>query len=236
MSLWAVIPAAGAGSRMGSATPKQYLPLHGRAILSWSIEALLACERLRGCMVALAADDELAGTLSLFEHPRVQRCVGGLTRAQSVANGIRALNAAADDWVLVHDAARPCLPASAVNRLVDSVLDSGVGGLLAQPQTDTLKRADDSGRVLETLPREGLWRAQTPQMFRVGELLQALQAARDDGAEVTDEASAMERMGYAVQVVEGPACNLKVTYADDLQLASHWLAREAAPGSHGGDA
>ena len=161
------------------------------------------------------------------EHDRVRCCTGGDTRAASVAAGIAALGAGPDDWVLVHDAARPCLPLDALDLLIDRVSGSGVGGLLAQPQSDTLKRADASGRVLETLPREGLWRAQTPQMFRVGELGAALAAAQEDGVTVTDEAQAMERAGHPVQVIGGPACNIKVTYAGDLAIAASWLA---APG------
>lgn len=223
MTIWAVVPAAGSGTRVGAATPKQYLEIAGRPLLAWSVDALLASDRVEACVVALAPGDIGAAALSLFDHPRIRRCEGGATRAASVAAGIAALDARDDDWVLVHDAARPCLPLSALDTLIDTVLASGVGALLAQPQSDTLKRADARGRVVETLARDGLWRAQTPQMFAVGALRGALASAAAAGAEVTDEASAMERAGFPVQVVEGPSCNLKVTYADDIELANHWL-------------
>jgi len=223
VSIWAVVPAAGSGSRVGAATPKQYLEIAGRPLLAWSVDALLASDRVEACVVALAPGDTRAAALPLFDHPRIRRCEGGATRAASVAAGLAALDARDDDWVLVHDAARPCLPLSALDSLIDRVLASGVGALLAQPQSDTLKRADARGRVVETLARDGLWRAQTPQMFAVGALRGALASAASAGAEVTDEASAMERAGFPVQVVEGPSCNLKVTYADDIELANHWL-------------
>lgn len=225
MTVWAVVPAAGGGSRLGAGIPKQYLLIAGKHMLSWSVEALLACERVAGCMVALAADD--AHGPALFDDPRVRFCVGGATRAESVTAGLEALDANRDDWVLVHDAARPCVLPECIDRLIDKVLDSGDGGLLAQRQADTLKRADATGRVLETLSREGVWRAQTPQMFRVGELMEALEAARGDGLEVTDEASAVEHLGRPVQVVEGAGSNLKVTFADDVLVAKQWLRARA---------
>ena len=205
MTLWAVVPAAGGGSRLGAAVPKQHLDL-----------------------VALAVDDRHGDALPIFGDRRVRRCSGGATRADSVAAGIAALATGDGDWVLVHDAARPCLPLAALEALIDRVLEDRVGGLLAQPQTDTLKRADAGGRVLETLPREGLWRAQTPQMFPAAQLARALAAARDAAVEVTDEAAAMERLGLPVQLVEGPGCNIKVTYRDDVDAAAQWLARRAA--------
>jgi 2-C-methyl-D-erythritol 4-phosphate cytidylyltransferase len=227
MTIWAVVPAAGAGARMGGTGPKQLLEVHGRPLLAWTVDALLACERIAGCMLALSAAAEAALPQGLRENARVRCCAGGDTRADSVARGIAALEAAPDDWVLVHDAARPCLPLPALERLVDRVLERGVGALLAQPLSDTLKRGDGVGRVLETVPREGLWRAQTPQMFRLGELAAALAHARAAGITVTDEASAMEGAGHPVQLVEGPPCNLKVTYPDDLAIAANWLGQHA---------
>lgn len=233
MTLWAVVPAAGSGSRMGAATPKQYLAVHGRTLLELSVEAVLADPRVSGCMVALAPGDPRAEELPLFHDPRVRACVGGATRAQSVRRGIEALACADGDWVLVHDAARPCLPAAALAELIDRVLEAGEGGLLAQPQTDTLKRADDDGRVRETLPRQGLWRAQTPQMFPAAALATALDAAAAAGLEITDEAMAMEHAGHAVRLVPGPACNIKVTYPEDLSAVAAWLARGQVPDSLG---
>lgn len=226
MTVWAVVPAAGCGSRMGGGTPKQLLDIHGRPLLAWTVDALLACERIAGCMLALSAEVQAALPGALRDHPRVRTCAGGQTRAESVARGIAALKPAPEDWILVHDAARPCLPLAALDRLVDRVLASGVGALLAQPVSDTLKRADARARVLETVPREGLWRAQTPQMFAAGQLARALQDALTAGVAITDEASAVERAGYPVQLVEGPACNIKVTFADDLPIAGSWLAQQ----------
>lgn len=224
MKLWAVVPAAGSGSRMGAGVAKQLLPLHGRSMLTWTVEALLASPRVSGCMLALSEEVGTALPQELASDPRVMRCEGGATRADSVANALAAIDAEAEDWALVHDAARPCLPLDALERLIDSVLARGIGGLLAQPLADTLKRGDQHGMVVETLPRERLWRAQTPQMFRVGELREALAAARDAGVVVTDEASAMEFCGRPVQLVEGPACNIKVTYDGDLGVAAAWLS------------
>jgi 2-C-methyl-D-erythritol 4-phosphate cytidylyltransferase len=226
MTLWAVVPAAGSGSRMGADAPKQYLSVHGRTLLELSVAAVLADTRVRGCVVALPPGDAAARRLELFDDPRLRACDGGATRAQSVRRALASLDAAPDDWVLVHDAARPCLPPDALATLIDRVLECGEGGLLAQPQTDTLKRDDGAGRVQQTLPRDGLWRAQTPQMFPVQALCAALDAAAAADAEVTDEASAMERAGHPVQLVPGPACNIKVTFAEDLAFVSAWLQRQ----------
>ena len=223
--LWAAVPAAVSGSRMGGPVPKQYLRLRGRSILEWSVDRLLTSKRIAGCAIALPAGDTVASA-ALFEDPRVMRCAGGATRAESVASALDTLPGSADDWVLVHDAARPCLPESALETLIDTVLESGIGGLLAQPQTDTLKRVDASLAVRETVDREGLWRAQTPQMFRLHELREALRQALNDGRAITDEASAMESEGFPVQLIEGPVCNLKVTFPADLALADYWLDQE----------
>lgn len=223
--LWAVLPAAGTGSRMGADKCKQFLELEGRSLLAWSIAALLDGAALRGVVVALppgaVARERIAAEIG---DSRVSVCAGGATRAESVAAALTALPAAEDDWVLVHDAARPCLPADDVRRLVARVRDLAVGGILAVPVTDTIKRVDpSSARVTDTIDRASLWRALTPQMFRVGELRRALDEARAAGHAVTDEASAMERAGYPVQVVEGSIANIKVTYRDDLPLAAYWI-------------
>ena len=156
----------------------------------------------------------------------IRYCAGGKTRADSVAAGLNALGAAPGDWVLVHDAARPCVPREDIQRLVAGVREAGVGGLLAQPLADTLKRGDRAGRVQSTLDRSFLWRAQTPQMFPVEALRRALARALGDGVRVTDEAAAMERAGHPVQLIEGSAANLKVTYPEDFALAEFWLRRQ----------
>ena len=225
---WAVVPAAGVGSRMGADLPKQYLQLAGATVLEHSLNALLASRRLSGVVVALAPDDRRAASLPVFGDERIQRVVGGEQRSDSVQAALAALLEQGDpgDWVLVHDAARPCLPADDLNRLIDRVTASGVGGLLAAAIVDTVKQATDAGLVARTLDRNLLWRAQTPQMFRLGELQAALESARGQGLDVTDEASAMELAGHPVQLVPGSARNLKVTLPEDLQLAAWYLGEE----------
>jgi len=224
MSCFALVPAAGGGSRMGAglpdAVPKQYLPLVGRPLIRHALATLCAVPAIERVYVVLAPDDrhwpgfdELSGKL------RVLRC-GGATRAESVANGLAAMAGVHDDdWVLVHDAARACLTVAHVETLIREVGDDAVGGILAVPVADTLKR-ETAGRIEGTVPRERLWQAQTPQMFRHGLLSRALAAARD----VTDEASAVEALGMKPKLVAADATNLKVTYPLDLHLAEWILA------------
>jgi len=221
---------------MDSPMPKQYLLLAGQPMLIHTLEALLAEPRLSSVSVVLAPDDEdftASGCASRLQRHdtrvRVSRC-GGDTRAASVRNGLRVLagSCAADDWVLVHDAARPCLPPAALARLIDTLLDDPVGGLLAMPVADTLKRGDAGGQVVATSPREGLWAAQTPQMFRLGRLLGALDAAvdaaaRPGGTPATDEAQAVEASGARPRLVRGDPRNLKVTWPADVALAECFL-------------
>lgn len=222
---WAVLPAAGIGSRMGGDLPKQYIEVAGATIFEHSLRALLACPQLGAVVVALHPQDSRAAELQLLDDARVQRVVGGDQRSDSVVAGLEALaqRAAADDWVLVHDAARPCLQLEDSQRLIARVTDNGIGGILAEPVVDTLKRAGADGLVAATLDRKSLWRAQTPQMFRLGELREALEQAAGQGLAVTDEASAMEMAGYPVQLVAGSPRNLKVTVPADLQLATWYL-------------
>jgi 2-C-methyl-D-erythritol 4-phosphate cytidylyltransferase len=231
MAYHALVPAAGSGSRMhalsGRAVPKQYLPLAGQPLIRHALAALCAVPAIEHVFVVLAPDDTLwpaAAMADLAPKLRVLRC-GGETRAQSVANGLRAMAGElggeaeiGDDWILVHDAARPCLTVAMVENLIAEVGEDDSGGLLAVPVADTLKRADDSGRVHQTVPREGLWQAQTPQMFRHRLLLDAL----DFAPQVTDEASAIETLGLEPRLVAADASNLKVTYPFDLQLAE-WI-------------
>ncbi|MFV8817675.1 2-C-methyl-D-erythritol 4-phosphate cytidylyltransferase [Haliea sp. E17] len=220
----AVVPAAGIGARMGSDIPKQYLRFDDITLLEHSVRALLRDARIASVTIALHPDDNFADTLPLFGEPGVQRVVGGAERADSVLAALNAVPGGVDDWVLVHDAARPGLPAQDLQRLLDTVLASGVGGILAEPIVDTVKQAGEDGRVAATLDRSRLWRAQTPQMFRLGELRAALAAALAAGLPVTDEASAMELAGYPVQLVPGSPANFKVTAPDDLALAAWYLA------------
>lgn len=225
---WAVVPAAGLGTRMDSGLPKQYLQIAGVTILEHSVRALLASEQIHGVVVAVHPDDSRASELPVFGDKRVQRVSGGEQRSDSVLEALGALlvQGELDDWVLVHDAARPCLQLAELRRLIDSVWASNTGGILAEPMVDTVKQSGDDGRVLRTLDRRRLWRAQTPQMFRLGPLYAALEGARKQGLSITDEASAMELAGHPVQLILGSSRNLKVTLPADLELAAWYLGSE----------
>lgn len=217
---WLVIPAAGIGARMAADRPKQYLQVAGRSILEHTLQRFLDHPALRGVVVSLAADDPYWPALAVASDPRIRRAAGGCERADSVLAGLETLKsegAADDDWVLVHDAARPNLALEDLQRLLDSLADDPVGGLLAVPARDTLKRAGADGRVQETVDRSVIWQAYTPQMFRLGALRQALAQALRAQVAITDEASAMEWAGLAPRLVEGRADNLKVTRPEDLQ-------------------
>jgi 2-C-methyl-D-erythritol 4-phosphate cytidylyltransferase len=229
-SYWAVVPAAGAGRRMASQIPKQYLSVHGRSVLEWALLPFLGDRRCRGVVVVIAADDEHWHRLFLH-HTKLHVVPGGAERADSVLAGLNALVAETEvaareqDWVLVHDAARPCLhPAHLDALLVAARDDEPVGAMLATPMADTLKQSDVEQRVAHTVPRAGLWRALTPQMFRLGVLRIALQHALASGNGVTDESAAMEAMGLHARLIAGRSDNLKITVPEDLVLAESVLA------------
>lgn len=221
----ALLPAAGVGARMGAGHPKQYLDIHGRPMLWHAIRAFERHPAISGIYVVLSAEDEWWSDYdwSAFAKLTALRC-GGATRAESVRNGLRAISGAVagEDWVLVHDAARPCLSRELLDKLLAELAGDEVGGILAAPVADTLKREGQGGRILETVSREKLWGAQTPQMFRHGVLSQALEAA---GNNVTDEASALEYLGLSPRLVESDLSNLKVTWPHDLEVAAWWLGR-----------
>lgn len=223
---WVVIPAAGVGSRMRADRPKQYLRLGGQTILEHTLDCFLDHPQLRTLVVCVAEDDPYWPDLKCARDARVHRAAGGLERADSVLSGLLKLSElGADDvdWVLVHDAARPNLVLEDLNRLLMSLADDPVGGLLAVPARDTLKRAGPDGRVQETVDRSVIWQAFTPQMFRLGSLRAALADALVSGVAVTDEASALEWAGHYPRLVEGRADNLKITRPEDLQwLAQRW--------------
>ena len=227
MTYFALVPAAGGGARLGGDCPKQYQPLAGQPLIRHALATLAAVPVIARTFVVLAPDDQHWDGFDwsdLAARLTVLRC-GGATRAESVVNGLHAMTqtayagvrVAAEDWVLVHDAARACLTAAHIGKLIAEVGDDPVGGLLAVPVADTLKRAQGC-RVKATMPREGLWQAQTPQMFRHAQLVEALQYA----PAVTDEASAIEALGLQPRLVEADVTNLKVTYPLDLQLAE-WI-------------
>ena len=225
---FALVPCAGVGERAGQGAPKQYTPIGGRALVAHTLDALMQVPRLQATLVVLAPGDALFATLSGgFDPERLWAApCGGDTRAASVANGLAELQrrgAADDDWVLVHDAARCLLRPAWVDRLIDACSGDAVGGLLALPLSDTLKEAGQ-GRVQRTLPRADKWAAQTPQMFRLGLLRRALQQA---GAQVTDEASAIEALGERPLLVPGEMENFKITWPQDFALAARLLATRA---------
>lgn len=227
---WAVVPAAGRGRRFGGPRPKQYLELGGEPLIAHALDALLAHDAVRGAVVAIAADDaDWPGWTQRRGKP-VHTCVGGAERADSVLAGLHALDglAPSDAWVLVHDAARPNLAFDDLDRLLATAFTHGDGAILAAPVRDTLKWADADGGIAGTQPRDGLWRALTPQLFRRDALASALVAARAAGVVVTDEAMAIERMGARVRLVEGREDNLKVTTPADLALVESLFARRGS--------
>jgi 2-C-methyl-D-erythritol 4-phosphate cytidylyltransferase len=209
-----------------AAVPKQYLQLAGRTVLEWSLAQLLARQECAGVVVALSPDDRRWSTLEVSRDSRVRSVIGGSERALSVHEGLRSLRVDESAWVLVHDAARPCLSAQEVESLLQTLANDPVGGLLAAPVVDTLKRADEAGRVEETVHRDRLWRALTPQMFRYGILDRALQQAHDRGVAVTDEAQAVEGLGLQPRVVAGSPDNIKITLPEDLRRAERILMEQ----------
>ncbi len=222
---WAVVPAAGVGARMQADRPKQYLPLLGKTVIEHTLLRLLRHPPVSGVVVAISSDDAWWPDVSIEADKPLWVATGGDERCHSVLSALQTLSArAADrDWVLVHDAARPCLRSEDMDELIRQCQGHPAGGLLAVPVRDTLKRAGDTREVLETVDRSHLWHAQTPQMFRLGELRAALQQALAAGSLVTDEASAMERAGHAPLLVEGHADNIKITHPEDLALAELYL-------------
>lgn len=224
---WAVIPAAGVGKRMLADRPKQYLELHGRTVLEHTLARFLDHPQISGVVVALSEGDPYWQEL-VITHPKLVVAPGGQERCHSVLNALQLLRqqAAEEDWVLVHDAARPCLRREDLDHLIDVLRDHPVGGLLGLPLADTVKRTAADDTVIETVPREHLWRALTPQMFRLGELHEALGTALKNNRLVTDDASAMELAGKAPKMVEGHGDNIKITRPQDLVLARLYMTQQ----------
>ncbi len=225
---WCVIPAAGSGRRFGGEVPKQYRSLGGRPMLVATMARLASHPQVAGLVIALAPGDRWWPGLATCAGKPVATCDGGLERADSVLAGLNALpgDVAARDWVLVHDAARPCVSHDDLSRLIEQGRNHAVGAILAIPVRDTLKRSGAENEIEATVPRENLWRAQTPQMFRRGELTSALSSARRLGRFCTDDANALELSGKTPLLVEGSDDNLKVTSGIDLALAEAILARQ----------
>ncbi|WP_421300735.1 2-C-methyl-D-erythritol 4-phosphate cytidylyltransferase [Aeromonas veronii] len=221
--LTAIVPAAGIGSRMGADCPKQYLQLAGKTILEHTLERLLSHPAIAQVIVALAPHDRWFEALPVAADPRIVRVEGGAERAFSVLNG---LHVAQGEWVLVHDAARPCLTHGDLDALIAAAMNCG-GAILGSRVRDTMKRSDGEGNIIATVEREQLWHALTPQMFPTRTLKRALEEELLLGATITDEASAMERAGFTVRMVEGRADNIKVTRPEDLSLAGLFLSQQA---------
>ena len=221
---FALVPAAGIGARSGANGPKQYVKLGGRAMLAHTVDALARVPELAAILLVLAPDDDQFEAAVPGFTGIVARC-GGASRAETVANGLNVLvehGAQPQDWVLVHDAARCLIRPEWVDALIDGCLGDDIGGLLALPVADTLKR-EHAGRVAATVDRAQMWQAQTPQMFRLGLLRDALASAAQRGVNITDEASAIEAMGHAPRLVRCPAENFKVTFPPDFALAERLL-------------
>ena len=211
-----IIPAAGTGNRMASVLPKQYVPLAGKPMISHTIQVFFKHPRITSIHLALNPEDDFWRSLPLEPASKLKlHYTGGDSRSETVLNTLRAIEAADDDWILVHDAARPGLTQQLLDNLMNALENDAVGGLLALPLADTLKEADVANRVAGTIPRANLWQAQTPQMFRYGLLKKALE---NFNGVATDEAEAIEALGLQPKLVQGELRNLKITYPQDLVL------------------
>jgi 2-C-methyl-D-erythritol 4-phosphate cytidylyltransferase len=230
-AIWAIVPAAGIGKRMQSDIAKQYLPLDGRPVLEYTVNTLLLNEHISGIIVAFQADDAYWPQIKIDSHKPVLRTKGGNERADSVLNALDELERLdlfnIDDWVMVHDAVRPCLQQRDINKLISDVGNNKNGGLLALPVRDTMKRQQDEATpatVASTINRENLWHALTPQYFPAIALKNALLKAKQENLNVTDESSAMEMFGFSPRLVTGDETNIKITRPDDLKLAALYLS------------
>ncbi len=218
--IWAVIPAAGSGSRFSKTELKQYQQIQGRTVLEHTVARLNQLP-LEGYVLAIGAQDDVAKTLTFANLEKAHFCAGGAERVNSVLNALNYLEAyaSAEDWVFVHDAARPCVTQDCLQRLVNTATQYNCSAILAIPVRDTLKFVDPTHKIDKTVSRDQLWQAQTPQVSKLGILKHAIEKALQDGMIITDEASALEYMGEQVKVVQGRSDNIKITYADDLELA-----------------
>lgn len=225
---WVVIPAAGYGARMGTGVPKQYLPLFGKTVIEHTLARFCDHPAIAGVVVAVAPNDPYWEGLGFESNAKLFVTTGGEERCHSVLAGLRRLQsfAESDHWVLVHDAARPCLRRGDIDLMIAELSDHPVGGLLALPVKDTMKRSDRQQTVLQTVDRTGLWHALTPQMFRYSLLVEAIEAALDKGIMITDEAQAVELNGAAPSLIEGCPDNIKITHPQDLALAELYLQQQ----------
>jgi len=226
--MWAVVPAAGVGSRFGGNIPKQYLDINGKKIIEHILERLASHPCIAGIVVAISGQDNYWADIVLPEDTPVVHVKGGAERHHSVLNALVKLTefARGDDWVLVHDAARPCICHDDIDKLITAVIAHSVGGILGVPVTDTIKRVNEHRQIIATVNRSGLWHAQTPQMFRLDQLMEAIRHAIDVNAPVTDEASAVELRGLSPLMVEGHRDNIKITEPQDLVHAALYLEKQ----------
>lgn len=227
LKYWVIIPAAGIGNRMGLKTPKQYLKLNQKNIIEQTVSLFTNHPIVQCVIVMLHAEDSQWSTINIDHPEKIVTAIGGETRAKSVMKGLEYLQAKAEtyDWVLTHDAVRPCLSTRLLDHFIRTVADHRVGGLLGMPINSTIKKVDADHGVRETIPREGLWVAQTPQMFRYGFLFDAMQAALETKEEITDEAQAIELVGEHPLMIEGDWRNIKITHADDLERVRSILGK-----------
>ncbi len=225
---WFIVPAAGVGARMNADKPKQYLLLSNKTILEHTLSRILSVPDLAGIVVPLSKDDSYWSSLSIFQNSLVHTVQGGESRAESVLNGLNYLvdKTHDRDWVLVHDAARPCVTISSIQKLFSVLAENEVGGILAIPVSDTLKQVVENSEIETTVDRKPLWQAQTPQMFRYKLLHESLKQSLAKKENITDESSAVELCGYRSRVVEGRSDNIKVTRPDDLLLAEFILTQQ----------
>ena len=221
-----VVPAAGVGKRMLSAYPKQYLTIENTTILEHTVQRLLSHPAIDHVVIALGENDEYLPTTSLANNPNVTKVIGGKERVDSVLSGLKHLSAIKEPWVLVHDAARPCVRHSDLTQLITYCLENDHGGLLASPVRDTMKQANNKQRVASTLDRSQMWHALTPQMYKTAELTSAINSALANGIDITDESSAMEALSYDSGLVKGSSDNIKITQPEDLLLAEFILNQQ----------
>lgn len=223
---FAVVPAAGVGKRMQADRPKQYLPLHNQTVIEHTLARLLQADVFTTIAVAISTEDPYWPELEISKHHQILTAAGGKERADSVLSALKSLqnHAAEDDWILVHDAARPCITSADIHKLIATLKDNATGGILALPSHDTLKQVEGCN-IQKTLDRRTVWRALTPQMFRFGVLKQALEQTQGNLA-ITDEASALELTGLPAKIVEGRPDNIKITQSEDLLLAQFYLEQQ----------
>lgn len=222
-TLWVIIPAAGSGQRFQQVVPKQYTLIHNKTILEYSAEIFLKLPQINKVVIGISPHDQFIADLNLQHHPKIQLVLGGATRAETVLNALHYLGSqvGSDDWILVHDAVRPCLHLNDLTNLIAQLQLDEVGGILASPVVDTLKKLQNN--QVQTLDRTHLWRALTPQMFRFQKLKTALSHCLAQNIAITDEASALENYGCSIKLVQAQYANPKLTYQDDLQFIKHLL-------------